>query len=124
MKRAFPILFLLLLIPATVSAKQKEPKEYTTCKLADMGMEVFQAGGVFTGNSYRNALNKNFGFQISCDGLSYYSYYIPRWRWSKAPDSEWVVGDPIEMREDRNKVFLKRSDGKELKTELIKKVRE
>lgn len=133
MKRIISVVsFLFLLAAASVFAKGKEPKEYLTGKLVDMGMQNVQVGSVGNANiiGQSNAsifstpiMRDLYGFQISYDGISYFTTYS-KGKLSKSPDVNWIVGDPIEFREDGKKVFLKRSDGKELKTKLIKKVRE
>jgi hypothetical protein len=62
-----------------------------------------------------------YTFQIKVDDLIYYAEYKAA-KHSYQPT--WVVNDPIELRlEKDNKMFLKRSDGKELEVSKTKRVR-
>lgn len=62
-------------------------------------------------------------FVVQLNDLAYLLQYEAKWRWSYLP--QWTVGDPIELRFNKKgtDAYLKRPDGKELKTKIVQKVR-
>lgn len=59
-------------------------------------------------------------FHIIMDGKEYITTYEPAWFFSHKP--AWVIGDPIQVRlnNKRDRMYLLRQDGKELKTKVFK----
>jgi hypothetical protein len=72
-----------------------------------------QTGAVATVTDVEYRLSVQIGDMV------YVGSYWPRWRWSYAP-TDFIVNDPVESRLDGKHMYLKRADGKELKTEIIR----
>lgn len=122
--------FLSLAWPPLLSAKNNVPKSYDTGKLLDI-QESKETRVV----SYNTTKNKNgstvttpvmdtvklYDISVKVGDMTYVGRYEPTWSFSKRPN--WVIGDPIEVRIDKDKMYIKKSDGKELKTKVIKRIR-
>lgn len=65
-----------------------------------------------------------YNISVRVKDIVYAGRYVAKWRWSYDPD--WVIGDPIEVRfnENKTKMYLKKPNGSELKTEIVKKIRQ
>ena len=74
-----------------------------------------QTGAVATVTDVEYRLSVQIGDMV------YVGSYWLRWRWSYAP-TDFIVNDPVEARLDGKHMYLKRADGKELKTEIIRRV--
>jgi hypothetical protein len=59
---------------------------------------------------------------VQVDQLIYVGEYYPRTKFSYEP-KDWIVNDPIEVRMEKDHMILRRPDGKELKTKIVKRVR-
>jgi hypothetical protein len=59
-------------------------------------------------------------FEIVTDTYHYLCSFTPIW--GNETDTNWVIGGPIDIRlnDDNNRLYLKRPNGKELKTKIIK----
>ncbi len=54
--------------------------------------------------------------------MIYVGSYWPRTRWSYEP-SDFIVNDAIDVRLDQKHMYIKRKDGKELKTKIVQRIR-
>jgi hypothetical protein len=136
------ILFLLINISAT-SAKELTPVYLNGLLLnIDIDKQV-QTSYVNNGSSTTSATqnNKNktrintnhyesltpvtsikntYYFEIKIDDLKYQTSFTPIW--GNETDTNWVIGKPIQVRlnDDRNRLYLLRPNGEELKTKILK----
>ncbi|MCI0351165.1 MAG: hypothetical protein L0Z53_17210 [Acidobacteriales bacterium] len=60
--------------------------------------------------------------KIRTEKFEYHALWFPTWILSKFPVEELVEGTNVQMRVEKGKLFLRRTNGKEIKTRLIKKV--
>lgn len=77
-------------------------------------------------NTYNGSITTvtdvEYRFSIQIGEMIYVGSYWPRTRWSYKP-TEFIVNDPIEVRLNGKHMFIKRADGKELKTEIVQRIR-
>jgi hypothetical protein len=120
----------VLPFPLFAKNKDKAPPSYQSGKLLDIqeSKETKVASYNTTKNKDGSTVTtpvmdtvKRFDISVQLGDLTYVGRYEPTWSWGKPPN--WIIGDPIEVRIDSNKMFLKKPDGKELKTKIVKRVR-
>ena len=63
-----------------------------------------------------------YRISVEIGEVTYVGSYWPRTVWSYSP-TEFIVNDPIEVRIDGKHMFVKRPNGKELKTTIIQRIR-
>jgi hypothetical protein len=63
-----------------------------------------------------------YRLSVQVGEMIYVGSYWPRWNWSYEP-TEFIVNDPIEVRIDGKHMYIKRGSGKDLKTNIIQRVR-
>ncbi|HCU23763.1 MAG TPA: hypothetical protein DF383_02000 [Deltaproteobacteria bacterium] len=134
-KYAILIMIALSLAPAFPSYAAA-PKQYQSALLLDMGFEIQPITSYYSTKSVSKHGNhaysfettrpvthdiRHYNFIIKSADILYQSEYSAKYVWSHKP--QWIVGDPIEFRIDGDKIFLKKADGKELKTFIVKRVR-
>lgn len=77
-------------------------------------------------NSYNGSsvsvTDVEYRLSVQVGEMIYVGSYWPRTRWSYAP-TDFIVNDPIDVRIDGKHMYIKRGDGKELKTEIIQRIR-
>lgn len=78
---------------------------------------VVQSGSVIT-----NVTDTEYRMNVELNGVIYVCSYWPRWRWSYEPN-DFVVNDAIDVRISGKHLFIKRPNGKELKTAIIRRIR-
>lgn len=78
-------------------------------------------------NSYSNStpstsIKNTYYFEIKIDNLRYLTTFTPIW--GNETDTNWIIGKPIKIRlnDERNRMYLLRPNGKELKTKILKVV--
>jgi hypothetical protein len=112
---------LTVCLSLSVASPCKSKSVYQTGKLLDVTVQDASRGTAIIGGIAAPVPGKLYVFQIQSDSLVYFAEYRAG-ALSYKPD--WVVNDPIEFRLGKeNKMLLKRSDGKELEVEVVKKVR-
>jgi len=147
MKKVLSVLTLIILSSLCLKATSTENKNYITGKLIDINVEKYLETS-YVNNSSTNIsqeteikkkkinteINKNrfetlnpvtsvkniYYFEIATDTYRYLSSFTPIW--GSETDTNWVIGGPIQIRlnDDNNRLYLKRPNGKELKTKIIK----
>jgi hypothetical protein len=109
------LLFALLsLFLAVVTAEAAEKSVYQTGKLVDMSSAESGAGA---GRGQRI-----FCIAVETGNLSYTLHYWPNWRGSYVP-TDLVVGDPVEIMVDKNHLYIKKTSGGDLKTDIVRRER-
>lgn len=117
------------MIPTQGVAKDKTPPVYEQGKLLDI-QETEK-----TSTSYRTVKQKDgssitepitdtqkiYHISVQVGDLIYVGRYAPAFSFSKVPG--WIIGDPIQVRFNKNKMILQRPGGKELKTSIEKRYR-
>jgi hypothetical protein len=66
------------------------------------------------------SIKNTYYFEIKIDDLKYQTSFTPIW--GNETDTNWVIGKPIQVRlnDDRNRLYLLRPNGEELKTKILK----
>ena len=103
--------FLVVVIVLAVISAAAESKSYQTGKLLDVEVKV-----------YDNDRADYYYITVQLGQMTYVGEYRAAFLWSYEP-KEWVVNDPIEVRFEKDKMFIKRPNGKELKTKVVKRIR-
>lgn len=77
------------------------------------------------GNSQTGAVTSvtdvEYRLSVQIGDMIYVGSYWPRWKWSYGP-TDFVENGPVDVRMDGKHMYIKRPDGKELKTEIIRRV--
>ncbi|MCC7345679.1 MAG: hypothetical protein IT573_12125 [Deltaproteobacteria bacterium] len=111
-----------------VSAKDKAPKEYQQGKLLDI-QERKDKTTTYTTTKQKDGKTvttpttteeKHYFITVQASDLVYVGEYTPMF-FGKPGD--WIIGDPIDVRFDGNKMILRKPNGKELKTKVQKRIR-
>jgi hypothetical protein len=111
-----------LMLVALVAAPAKDkPKTYQTGRLLDVAVEDVSRGTAVIGGMAAPIPGRLYVFKIQLEDLIYFAEYKAG-KLSYKP--EWVVNDPIELRFEKDKMLLKRPDGKELEVAVIKRERQ
>jgi len=66
-------------------------------------------------------LGVNYLFEIKQDDIAYVVACVSKAKKSYAAD--WIIHDPVEYRVEKDKLFLKRANGKELRLGLLTRTR-
>jgi hypothetical protein len=66
------------------------------------------------------SIKNTYYFEIKIDDLKYQTSFTPIW--GNETDTNWVIGKPIQVRlnDDKNRLYLLRPNGEELKTKILK----
>lgn len=66
------------------------------------------------------SIKNTYYFEIKIDELKYQTSFTPIW--GNETDTNWVIGKPIQVRlnDNKNRLYLLRPNGEELKTKIIK----
>lgn len=122
MRRMIVVGFALTLIIASANSARSDDasKGYVTGRLLDLTVQPVDKGTAIIGNIAAPIRGISYLFQIQVGGLVYFAQYTAG---ARADRPNWVVNDPIVLRFERGKMFIKRPDGKELEVWLAKTVR-
>jgi hypothetical protein len=108
-------------IPATLSTPVQqapltagESTPYQTGKLVDFRRASTGAGA--------GRAQGFFCLAVGIGDMTYLARYEGTWRWSYEP-TDFVVGDPVEVRIKGNDLYLKKSKGGDLKTSITRRER-
>jgi len=112
MKRLCLLVVLSLLSVFTVYAA--ETSDYQTGKLIDLRRTGTGSGAARAQGS--------FCLAVEIGDMTYLVRQESTWRWSYAP-TDFIVGDPVEVRIKGNDMFLKKSKGGDLKTHITRRER-
>jgi hypothetical protein len=63
-----------------------------------------------------------YRLSVQLGDMVYVGSYWPRTRWSYSP-TDFIVNDPVQVKIEGKHMYVKRPDGKELKTTVIQRVR-
>ena len=105
-------LFIFLIIPSLVFASLQVPVEYEMGKLVDVQPN---SRDIYFGSTY---------FMVQLKDMIYQGEYVRRSRLQyKFKPDDFVVNDPIEVRIIKKNMFIKRPNGREIKTKIVRKER-
>jgi len=109
--RLFVVLALVL---SVVPVQAGEKTVYQTGKLVDLRRES-------TGSGVARAQG-SFCLAVEVGDMTYLVSHEATWRWSYEP-TDFVVGDPVEVRIKGNAMYLKKPKGDDLKTNITRRER-
>jgi len=113
--RISEILLLVLVLPAA-----GEPKTYNSGRLANISMEDVSFPITLDKTTIPVSLGTMYKFDISAEGVNYIAACFSRKKRGFA--SDWTVQDTIEFRVHKDKLYLKRPNGKELCVLVLTKI--
>ncbi|MCE9625974.1 MAG: hypothetical protein K8R69_11085 [Deltaproteobacteria bacterium] len=109
-------------------AKDKTPPTYQQGKLLDI-QEKKDKTTSYTTTKQKDGTTvttpttseeKHYFISVQAGDLVYVGEYTPMF-YGKPGD--WIIGDPIDVRFDGGKMILRKPNGKELKTKVVKRIR-
>ncbi len=117
------LMALLLAMPTHAADKIYETGKLTGVKMTDVTAPVTipPMNPNASGMVLPIPLGVTYMFTIEKDGVSYYAACVSKQKKSYAAD--WVVNDPVQFRIDKEKFFLRRPKGKEMRLALVTRVR-
>src|ERR1035437_3601409 len=108
-------LFVLLALPlSVVSIQAGEKPGYQTGKLVDLTREDTRAGA--------GRAQGSFCLAVEVGAMTYLVRHEAFWRWTYEP-TDFVAGDPIEVKINGNDMYLRKSKGGDLKTRITRRER-
>jgi len=114
--------------PTPSLAKSKPPQTYETGKLLDI-KETKEKTTSYTTTKQSNGTTvttpttseqKHYFITVQSKDLVYVGEYSPIFF---GKPSDWIIGDPIQVRFDKNNMILQKTNGKELKTKIKQRIR-
>jgi hypothetical protein len=105
---------MLLLCLVAVVALAANKSEYQKGVLIDLRRTETDAGALRAQGSFCVA--------VRIDDISYLSRYEAAFRWSYAP-TDFVVGDPVDVKVKGNHLYIRRAKGGDLKTDITRRQR-
>jgi len=74
----------------------------------------------YSSSTPSTSIKNIYYFEIKIDNLRYLTTFTPIW--GNETDTNWIIGRPIQVRlnEEKNRMYLLRPNGKELKTKVLK----
>jgi hypothetical protein len=111
MKRTLALLSILLMTAGVVLAD----RTYQTGKLVDAETQLY--------TKKEKKLNHENTLAVQVGDLIYFGACEQKKNSDKCTPADWIVGDPIDVRFDRDFMFLKKAKGGEIKTRVVKKQR-
>ena len=129
MKRLILLIFLGLIPLSLAQAKDATPKSYEQGTLLDI-QETKETHTEYvtqrnsdgtTTTKAKSDTTPIYHITVKVGDLVYVGRFKPMWSFSKKPP--WIIGDPISVRFEKNKMYLKKPDGKEMKTKIEKRIR-
>ena len=106
----------ILMVFATVGFAAD--KVYQKGKHLDVDSQAFQK---LVGDSSVTRHENNLSVQI--DTLIYVGQCEEKKHFSSCRPGTWIIGDPIDVRIDKDYMYLRKPDGGEVKTRIVKRVR-
>ena len=95
---------------------------YQTAKLLSI---TDSSSNRIVGNSQNGSVTSvtdvEYRLSVQIGDMIYVGSYWPRWRWSYTP-TDFVENEPVEVKFEGKHMYIKRPNGKELKTEIIRRV--
>ena len=120
---ARPIVILASLALCASPLFAKGMKAYQKGKLLDISEEHLAPRVVGSGGVVVSKNQTAVSYVVELNGIVYVGERVERGKGVAAPGAEWIIGDPIEIRFDKDKMLLARPNGKELETKIVKKSR-
>ena len=115
MKRTLA-LFSLLLITAGFALADKE---YQTGKLVDTASQLYSNPNP---KKDKNLHHENT-LSVQVGDLIYTGQCEQKKNSDKCKPADWIIGDPIQVRIDKDTMYVKKDKGGEIKTRIVKKQR-
>jgi hypothetical protein len=97
---------------------------YQPGKLVDLSSSRYSklVSNTYTGSSTTVSRIDNL-VSVQLDDLVYTGECIVKTRWSSCRPGELVIGDPVDVRLDKDHMYLKLPNGSEFKTKIVKRER-
>lgn len=109
---------ILGLMLATAVTGLAADKAYQKGKYLDVDSQAYQK---LVGDT--SVLRHENNLSVQIDDLVYVGQCEEKRHFSSCRPGSWVIGDMIDVRIDKDYMYLKKPDGGELKTRIVKRVR-
>ena len=109
---------------ATASVGLAADKVYQKGKYLDVNSQEYQKiiSNPSNGGSMSVLRHEN-DMSIQIDDLIYVGQCEEKKHFSDCRPGTWIVGDMIDVRIDKNSMYLRKPDGGEVKTQIVKRIR-
>jgi hypothetical protein len=111
MKRTLALLSILMMTAGVALAE----KSYQTGKLVDTESQMY--------TKKDKKINHENTLEVQVGDLIYFGQCEQKKNSDKCKPADWIVGDPVDVRFDKDLMFLKKAKGGEIKTHIVKKQR-
>src|SRR5438128_11076861 len=108
------LLVVFLLSVSVLPAQAGEKPDYRTGRLIDMRREDTGSGAARAQSS--------FCLAVDLGDMTYLVRRSAYWRWGYEP-TDFVVGDPVEVKVKGNDLYIKKPKGGDLKTQISRRER-
>lgn len=117
-----------LALSLTVNAAERE---YETGRILNIqrerhnvsrGATAYHAGSAIIVNNNTSS-QTHWNYIVAVRDMIFHGQYIRRNRLQQDPSMDFVINDPVDVRFDKNRMYLKRPNGKELKTQIVTQMR-
>lgn len=111
-------------ILATSLISPAADKQYQTGKFLDVTSEGYSklVSNPSNGSSVSVRRHEN-DLSVQIGDIVYVGQCEESKHWSSCRPGNWIVGDPIEFRIDKENMYLKKPTGGEVKTKIVKRIR-
>lgn len=113
------VLGLILAAAVVCSAADKV---YQTGKLVDVDSQPYTKEIPSNGGSMSVLRHEN-DLAVQLGDVIYVGQCEEKRHFSSCRPGNWIVGDPIDVRIDKDSMYLKKADGGEVKTKIVKRAR-
>ena len=116
--------FIFGLMLATAALCSAADKSYEKGKYLDVDSQAYQKiiSNPSNGGSMSVLRHEN-DMSIQIDDVIYVGQCEEKKHFSSCRPGTWIVGDMIDVRIDKDHMYLKKPDGGEVKTQIVKRVR-
>lgn len=111
-------LFLGLILAMVAATGLAAEKVYQKGKYLDVDSQAFQK---LVGDGSVTRHENNLSVQV--DTLVYVGQCEEKKHFSSCRPGNWIIGDPIDVRIDRDFMYLRKPEGGEVKTRIVKRIR-
>lgn len=116
--------FVIVLMLATAAVCPAADKVYQKGKYLDVNSQAYQkiVSNPSNGGSVSVLRHEN-DMSVQIDDVIYVGECEEKRHFSSCRPGTWIVGDMIDVRIDKDNMYLRKPDGGEVKTQIVKRVR-
>lgn len=113
-------LFVVAVALSTTAPAQSAKSDWQTGILLDVTHQD-SSRVVGSPQSTTSVTDREYNLTIRVGDMTYVGSYWPRWKWSYEP-TDLTINSELKVRLTKNELYILRSDNKELRTKIIKRI--